>query len=394
MQKNGLKKRPRRWLPALLLGTVGLLAWQPAELYPEAWKTFYGGGKAFAATVSSSKPANSISVTAYGAVGNGKTDSLAAFDKAIKAARNQGKTLYVPSGNFLLSGVLNVTGVRIVGAGAEKSVLTSTNPSSGSINLKGKSPALQNLTHVYANTGKRDGADAKNSVTVLGASDFSIRNVRIVGAGTAGILVRDGAVDGTISGNVIKNTKADGIHLTNGSKRITIENNTVKQTGDDAIAVVSYLKDSELTSDIVIRGNKVGYSSKARGISVVGGSDVTIEKNQINNTEMAGIYIAVEKHWNTGNVKSVTVSSNTIVKTGTRPTDDHPNILVFADQGSIDDVRFTRNMISDSANAGIGVWGDGQIGNIYFTANQVKNPGAASTTFKKGEIHTEGNIGF
>ncbi|WP_245608708.1 right-handed parallel beta-helix repeat-containing protein [Saccharibacillus sacchari] len=394
MEKKQFKMRQKRLMPILALGVVSAIAWQSVEGYPGVLSKLYGSGTASAASVQSAKPANSISVTAYGAVGNGKKDSLAAFNKAIKAARNQGKTLYVPSGNFLLSGVLNVTGVRIVGAGAERSVLTSTNPASGSINLKGKSPALQDLTHVYANTGERDGADSKNSITVLGASDFSIRNVRIVGAGTAGILVRDEASGGTISGNLIKNTKADGIHLTDGSKGITVENNTVKQTGDDGIAVVSYHKDPALTRDIVIRNNTVGYSSKARGISVVGGSEVTIEKNKINNTEMAGIYIAVEKHWNTRDVKQVTVNENQIIKTGTRPTDDHPNVLVFADQGSIDEVRFTRNIISNSANAGIGVWGDGNIGNIYFTDNQVKNSGAAAATFKKGEIHAEGNTGF
>lgn len=394
MEKKQFKMRRKRWTPVLVLGVASVLVWQSIGGYPSALNKIYGSGKASAASVQYAKPANSISVTAYGAVGNGKKDSLASFNKAIKAARNQGKTLYVPSGNFLLSGVLNVTGVQIVGAGAERSILTSTNPESGSINLKGKGPSLQNLTHVYANTGKRDGADSKNSVTVLGASDFSILNIRIVGAGTAGILVRDEAADGIISGNLIKNTKADGIHLTDGSQRIKVENNTVKQTGDDAIAVVSYRKDPGVTSDIVIRTNTVGYSSKARGISVVGGSEVTIEKNKINNTEMAGIYIAVEKHWNTRDVKKVTVNDNTIVKTGTRPTDDHPNVLVFADQGSIDEVRFSRNIISDSANAGIGVWGDGEIGNIYFTSNQVKNPGAGAATFKKGEIHAEGNSGF
>ncbi|WP_172199057.1 glycosyl hydrolase family 28-related protein [Saccharibacillus qingshengii] len=393
MKHKGTKEKQRPWLSLLVWGTAGAIFLQGI-----------GGGagtidQAFAKektapSVHSLKPANSISVTAYGAVGDGKTDSLAAFNKAIKAARNQKKVLYVPPGNFLLSAKLQVTGVRIIGAGAQRSILTSTNPLNGSINLKGKSPALENVTHIYKSTSSRDGADSKNSVTVLGASNFSIRNVRVVGASTAGILVRDGSTDGVISGNVIKNTKADGIHLTDGSKRITVENNTVKQTGDDAIAVVSYHKDPEPASDIVIRGNSVGYSSKARGISVVGGSGVTIENNKISNTEMAGIYIAVEENWNTRDVKDVTVNTNTIVNAGTRPTNDHPNILVFADQGRIDEVRFTGNIISDSVNAGIGIWGDGEIGNIYFTSNEVNNPGASATTFKKGRIHAEGNRGF
>ncbi|NGZ78108.1 right-handed parallel beta-helix repeat-containing protein [Saccharibacillus alkalitolerans] len=338
-------------------------------------------------------PAGSISVTAYGAVGNGKKDSLKAFEKALSAAKKQGKSVYIPAGNFLLSERLSINGVKVKGAGADRSVLTSTNPESGSIDLKGKSAGLQDLTHVYRKTGKRDGSDSKNSVTVLGASDFSITNIRIIGAGTAGILVRDGA-NGVISGNLVKSTKADGIHITEGSRQITVENNIVKQTGDDAIAVVSYNKDPGTTSGITIRGNSVGYGSKARGISVVGGSDVTIEKNKISNTEMAGIYVAVESRWDTRSVNDIKVSRNTVVKSGTRPTDDHPNILVFADTGKIDEVRFSNNVISNSVNAGIGVWGDGDIGNIYFTSNQVSNSGEGAATFKKGNIHKEGNSGF
>ncbi len=346
------------------------------------------------ASMEAAAPPNSVSVKKYGAIPDGKTDSLAAFQKAIEAAKKQGGSVYVPPGNYALSSRLSVDGVGIIGAGQNVSILTSTNPSSGSIDLKGSNVSLRNLAHVYKNTAVRDGSDAKNSITVLGASTFAIQNVRIVGAGTAGILVRDEASNGIISGNVIKNTKADGIHITDGSSRITVENNTVKQTGDDTIAVVSYKKDSAMTSDVVIRGNAVGYASKARGISVVGGSRVTIENNTINNTEMAGIYIAVESAWKTRDVNDISVSGNTIVKTGTRPTNDHPNVLVFADMGSIDDIRFDRNIIQDSTNAGIGVWGDGNIGKISFTFNEVKNPGRAATTFKKGDITATGNSGF
>ncbi|MDO3412999.1 glycosyl hydrolase family 28-related protein [Saccharibacillus sp. CPCC 101409] len=351
--------------------------------------------RAYAAEASAiPQPAGSLSVKSYGAVGNGKTDSLKAFQKTIQAAKKQGKTVYVPAGNYALSDRLALDGVKLSGAGSEKTILTSTNPESGSIDLRGKNSSLKNLAHVYQTTGTRDGSDSKNSVTVLGASNFVIQNVRIVGAGTAGILVRDGASDGVISGNVVKSTKADGIHITGGSKRITVANNVVKKTGDDTIAVVSYLKDSAAVSQVSIRGNSVGYGAKARGISVVGGNGIAIDKNTINNTEMAGIYIAVESNWGTRDVKNVTVSGNTVIGTGTREDGDHPNVLVFADSGSIDEVSFTGNTISNSANAGVGVWGNGNIGDIYFTSNQVKNSANNATIFKSGEIHSQSNSGF
>ncbi|OWA32945.1 hypothetical protein B9G55_24650 [Saccharibacillus sp. O16] len=377
MKIRGLRERRGRLTGVVIFALTSVLVWPSVT----------------PAKAAGSPPA-AISVKSYGAVPDGRTDSLPAFQKAIEMAKRQGSSVYVPPGNYALSGRLAVDGVGITGAGQNLSILTSTNPSSGSIDLTGSHAALKDLTHVYKSTAARDGSDAKNSVTVLGASNFSIQNVRIIGAGTAGILIRDEAANGIIANNVIKNTKADGIHITDGSSGIRVEDNTIKQTGDDTIAVVSYKKDPATTSDILIRGNSVGYASGARGISVVGGSGVKIEQNTINNTEMAGIYIAVESAWKTRDVNDVNVSSNTIVKTGTRPTDDHPNVLVFADTGSIDEVRFDRNIIRDSANAGIGVWGEGQIGKIYFTSNQVKNPGRAATTFKKGDITSTGNSGF
>lgn len=392
MKTKGLRERRGRLALIVISVLSALFIWQATSGYSGVFSLL--GKKGTQAITNAATPEGSLSVTAYGAKGNGKSDALPAFKKTIAIAKKQAKSVYVPPGNYLLSGRLTVDGVKVAGAGAGVSILTSTDPTSGSIDLRGTDVSLQDVSHVYRSTAARDGADAKNSVTVLGASNFSIRNVSIVGASTAGILVRDGSANGVIADNIIKNTKADGIHITDGSKQITIENNTIKQTGDDTIAVVSYKKDPAITSSVVIRGNSVGYASGARGISVVGGSGVTIEKNKISNTEMAGIYIAVESGWETRNVSNVSVSGNTIRGAGTRLTDDHPNVLVFADEGSIDEVRFVRNVISDSVNAGIGVWGDGQIGNIYFTSNQVKNSGQAAATFKKGQIHTDGNSGF
>jgi len=109
---------------------------------------------------------------------------------------------------------------------------------------------------------------------------------------------------------------------------------------------------------------------------------------------MAGIYISVEKEWDTRNVKNVVVNGNTIEHTGTRIAAEHPNVLVYASQGNIDEVKFNGNTIADSVHGGIGVWGSGDIGNIYFDANTLENTQGLATNFKSGKIHSEGNIGF
>ncbi|NGZ78191.1 right-handed parallel beta-helix repeat-containing protein [Saccharibacillus sp. VR-M41] len=340
-------------------------------------------------------PEGAVSIVDEGATPDDDTDDLAAIQSALDQAKEKNQAVYIPPGNYRLSSILVVDGVKLLGDGADLAILTSTDSGSGSIDVKGDNAVLSGFAHVYEKTEERgNGANDKNSITVLGATNFTIQGLMIDKSSTAGIFVGDESSNGKIIDNTLQNTGADGIHITNGSSNIVIERNKVSQAGDDTIAVVSYGENPKTTKDIMIRGNDVGYGSKARGISVVGGENVTIEKNQIRDTEMAGIYISVEKEWDTRNVKNVVINENTIEHTGTRLNAEHPNVLVYASQGNIDEVKFNGNTISDSVHGGIGVWGSGEIGNIYFDANKLENTKGLATNFKSGTIHSEGNIGF
>ncbi|SFB53613.1 parallel beta-helix repeat (two copies) [Cohnella sp. OV330] len=324
-----------------------------------------------------------------------RDDDLKTLEACTEKAKADGLQLRLSEGEYRIDDIWVIDGVKVQGAGADKTVIVSTDPKRGSIDLEGSGPSLSDLSHVYARTVKRgNGENAKNSITVRAANGFRIENVHIDKASTAGILVQESSEDGVIANNLIENTGADGIHVTDGSTRIRIEDNKVSGTGDDAIAVVSYLKDEAVTHDVTIAGNDVGYDSKARGISVVGGEDVTIEDNSIQRTEMAGIYISVEKEWETADTKNVTVQKNTIEHTGMRESSDHPNILVYASQGKLDDITFEANTIKNAVNDGIGVWGDGDLGNIYFSNNVLSDSSKSPTNFKGGNIHLEGNTGF
>ncbi|GGO06942.1 right-handed parallel beta-helix repeat-containing protein [Saccharibacillus kuerlensis] len=339
---------------------------------------------------------NSISVTSHGAVANDGKDDLNAFNTAARAAKSQGKTLTIPAGEFILSDVLVIEGIKVVGAGRASTTLVSTNPERGSIDLKGDKVELRNLKHEYKTTVPRgNGAHEKNSITVRSATNFVIDNIHVNRASTAGIMITYGSANGTVSNNLIENTGADGIHMTNSTNAMTVENNVVRAVGDDCIAVVSYKDGADLpVRNITIRGNDVGYYSKARGITVVGGTDVLIENNKIQETQMAGVYISVEGSYNTQDVDRVKVNNNTIRYTGIQQPQNHPNVLVFASQGVIDNVEFNNNMIRDGASRGIGVWGTATIKNITFRQNTLINTNGAATTFTNGIIKLIDNIGF
>lgn len=334
-----------------------------------------------------------IDVTSCGAAADDGKDDYAAFAACVTKAKSQGKLVTVPAGSFTLGKILTLDGVSLIGAGMDKTTLTSTDPQNGSIDIKGDGVTLSGIKHAYATTVSRgNGANEKNNITVRSATNFVIDHVYVYKSSTAGILVTYEAKGGRIANNIVDSTGADGIHMTNGSSDITVEGNLVKGVGDDTIAVVSY--DLPAVKNITIRNNDVGYGSLARGISVVGGSDVLIEGNSVKDTQMAGIYIASEGSYNTTDVNNVTVKGNTVDHTGIHEPENHPNVLVYSSQGVIDNVAFTGNTIQNAAHRGIGVWGDGQIKDIYFTGNTLINDKGANTTFKNGTIHLLDNIGF
>lgn len=350
---------------------------------------------AFSLNPSQGLPPHGMSIVSCGATANDATDDYAAIVSCVNKAKAKGTNVYVPPGNFLVSDQITLDGVSMKGDSEETSILTSTNPEKGSIDIQGANVVLSHLKHVYATTVPRgDGANDKNSITVRGATNFTIEHVHVQKASTAGILVMDKSNIGMIVNNTVEGTGADGIHITDGSQDITIEGNVVKEAGDDTIAVVSYLEDGHTTQRITIKNNDVGYNSQARGISVVGGADVTIEDNQIQETQMAGIYISVEEQWDTGNTERITVNRNKVERTGLRPNSDHPNILVYASHGVLNHITFNDNIISKSAHGGIGVWGDGTIGDIYFNGNKLTDSQDSPTIFKSGNIHLNNNQGF
>lgn len=339
-------------------------------------------------------PPGPISVTTCGATANDTNDDLAAFQQCAARAKLFDRELSIPSGNFILSDIVTFDSITVRGAGKTLTTLTSTNPQRGSIDLRGDGVELRSLKHTFETVVPRgNGENEKNSITLYDASNFTIDNVWVNKSSTAGIFIRNGSY-GTITNNTVEDTNADGIHMTHGSSYITVENNVVTSVGDDCIAVVSYTPDGPRAHHITIRGNDVGYDSEARGVSVVGGADILIENNEINNTRYAGIYISVEAEWNTANVDRVTLTGNTIDHTGTYAESGHPNVLVYCSQGNLDEITFNNNTIINAVNSGIGVWGGGTIGDIYFNSNTVSDSGGSATNFQKGTIHLNNNVGF
>jgi parallel beta-helix repeat protein len=236
-----------------------------------------------------------------------------------------------------------------------------------------------------------------------------VRGVRIVGntiapvdgsvdhnSASAGGIMLLRAVDFIVSGNTIARTLADGIHITSGSNEGKVFGNTVRETGDDMIAVVSYAAtglaalntaadlranyyervNSGLVQNVLISGNNLAGQYWGRGISVVGGRSITIDKNVIDNTPIgAAILLARETSYQTFGTRNIRVTNNLITRNqvsrspydpdgtfSTKPRTGHGAIEVHASlfddevadsyvrtELAVRDIAFVNNSVKTSA---------------------------------------------
>ncbi|HEY0258101.1 MAG TPA: hypothetical protein VGC39_11705, partial [Candidatus Methylacidiphilales bacterium] len=197
-----------------------------------------------------SQPANSLSVTDYGAVANNPSvNSQPAIQSCINAAISQGKSVWVPAGTFYLNGTAGFTGTGFTmnGAGMWQTTLYRNVPIPGSGQqsfFETYSTTVQNM-RLDANARSKD--EGNSSCFNIKGTNWVIRNVwmqhhlGVWGAGTGGL----------IEGCRLANCWGDGINVNNSNSgysgsNIEVKNNFIRGSGDDGIAI-----NSDATSNIM-----------------------------------------------------------------------------------------------------------------------------------------------
>ncbi len=187
-------------------------------------------------------PANSLSVTNYGAVAGGVTDCTTAFQNCITAAQAQGKTVWLPAGSYLITGKLNLpSGATLQGAGMWHTTLI------GSAALYNTSPSRRiNLNGAGSNIHLSDFAilgflnyrnDSEGNDGLGGSYGTGSTISRIWVEHTkaaAWILNSQGLV---VDNCRFRNTLADGININRGMRNTIVTNCTARGTGDDGFAI-------------------------------------------------------------------------------------------------------------------------------------------------------------
>ncbi|GHG23821.1 mycodextranase [Amycolatopsis bullii] len=275
------------------------------------------------------RPANSVSVTDYGATANDTTDDAGAFDAAVAAAKSQGKEVWIPSGTFTLGHHITVDQVTIRGAGPWYSVLTG--PRAG---IFGKGEPASCGTPTYPGNPAVPGVSSAVKLydfAIIGQVDARVdcdQSNAIGGALGGGSVVQnlwlqhtkvglwlDGPFDGlTVSGNRILDQTADGLNLHQGISNTVVTNNFLRNTGDDGLAMWS---EHDADHHNTFSFNTVLLPILANNIAVYGGHDNTVSDNVVADNQDQGGGLHIANRFSAVPLSgTTTVARNTAIRTG------------------------------------------------------------------------------
>lgn len=307
----------------------------------------------------------SVDVRDLGVVGDGSTDDTEALQAAFDEAE-PGTELVVPEGVVVAHDdllTLSTAGVVLSGGGT----LLATDEERSSFTVAADDVALDGITLRIEETSRRFDAYEQQRLRIDGGTGVVLRDVVVEGSAAAGVYVGGGASDFLLERVQVSGTEADGIHLTQGVHDGRVVEPVVRDVGDDGVAVVSYAPDGDPCARIEVVSPVVDGSSGGRGISVVGGVDITYRDVDVRDTYAAGVYVAAEGSFDTTGVDGVLVEGGTVTGANQGEDIDHGSVLVFngTDDEVVQDVRvegLTIEGTRESASREVGLVSDSDDG--------------------------------
>jgi hypothetical protein len=337
------------------------------------------------------QPANTLSVTNYGAIPDDDLDDSTAFKNCITACQNQGKGLWIPAGTFRTQGIISANGIDIYGAG----MWHTTNQRVIATNVAGfrhkwdlTDCTIQDLYVENPEVARTAEGGHDYGMTVQGANGWTVQRVWVHRGGAC---FWTSGTDGIIRDCRATESWADGINLNNGpsvdpKKRgfnLTCTNNYIIGSGDDGIALNAQNGGGTNWNmmDTKIRNNTSIAGYWANGIRVAGGRNSLIENNLVTDpTDTSGIRVG-EFGIDGNPCESALVSGNVILRgCGIRTLYGHGGITV-SDAAT---ATIVSNSIIDSPGIGIDV----QSCNATFIGNVVSRPATNGFLIKSGVTGT------
>lgn len=287
------------------------------------------------------QPANTISITSYGAQANNISfDNSTAINDALAQGESTGEPVWIPVGTWYSSGgVLNATNVMVEGAGPWYSsvVDTSTSWSNGFFFLA-HGASFQNLC---IDATQPDATPGLFAILAYGSSTnpgWTLNNVwarhTMLTWGTGvGILIENCRVN---------NSFGDGMNInnTNGTacSNVTVTNNFARGNGDDGITLNSSNASAPMMTNCTYTHNTSVASWWADEMGIYGGSGVVVENNLLQDSvKLNGLLVGIFGSGTGGTGGDMTqalIMNNTILRGGSLGYgNQNPGIAIGGAQG-------------------------------------------------------------
>lgn len=327
-------------------------------------------------------PTSGTSVLTFGAVGDGVHDDTAALQRAFSSTPASG-TVLVPAGRtFRYTKVLKVTtpGLRVTGGGT----LLATDEERSSLQLDADDVVLDDVDVTLRVASRRWGTFDQMLLAVIDHDGVVVRDVHVSGSAAAGVYLW-GAGDFLLDHVSVSDSRADGIHVTGPSHDGRVLSPVVTRSGDDGVAVVSYLADGRPVARVRVEHPVVRTTTWGRGLSVVGGTDITWSDIAVDRSSAAAVYIAAEGDpWFSFPPVRVAVRGGTITGANTSTAVDHGAVLVYDGRAGtlLDDVT-----VSGLAISGTRPGASRQVGLLLVNGARARDVDLADLAITGGPAH-------
>ena len=356
------------------------------------------------------RPENSLSLADYGARGHGDSDDTAALRECLAAAIAQGKIVWVPAGDYKLTGDIDLeTNAHIQGAGMWHTTFhgDETLYPHATRRVRFRLKGAQVRLADFAIVGKlkyRNDSEPNDGIIGAGCSESLVERIWVEHT-KAGAWIYNGRKL-SILGCRFRNLLADGVNLSVGTTDSLVENCSARGTGDDCFAIWPTPADQGFVEAHARPGNNIYRRCTgqlpflANGIAIYGGANNRIEDCLFTDIPTAcGVLISTtfpitnEDRTVNNNFSGTTVVKNTtLVRCG--GFDDvwgwRGSLQLCLDHHGISGVEVSNLQVADSVSHGItlvapgSARGDGRFSNIQFTDVKIDGVGvglANSHTF-------------
>jgi hypothetical protein len=232
-------------------------------------------------------PANSLSVTKFGASGTGVTDDTKAMRDCIAEAGKQGKIVWVPAGDYKLTGdIVLPSDVTIQGAGMWHTTFVGDPDLYDKADRRVRFKVMGNHVHIadFAIIGKlnyRNDSEQNDGIFGANAQNSTVSRIWVehTKVGMWFYVCSNVVVDGCR----MRDTLADGINLCVDTRNMVVQNCTTRGTGDDCFAMWPTASDQGFVQMAPVPGSNVFRHCTgqlpflANGGAIYGGANNRIE---------------------------------------------------------------------------------------------------------------------